>query len=94
MAVEVSDQLTANRYEARVDGSLAGFTEYELTYDSIVFTHTEVDAAFEGRGVAGELARQALDDVRRRRLHVVPLCPFIASWIRRHPAYADLVSQS
>lgn len=89
--VEVHDAQGAERYEARVDGVLAGFAEYRRRDGRTVFTHTEVDDAFEGRGVGGALARAALDDVRRRGERAVPVCPFIADWIERHPDYDDLV---
>lgn len=80
------------RYEARVDGRLAGFAEFQLASELIVFTHTEVDPAFEGKGVGSALAREALDDVRAaggRR--VLAVCPFIEVWIQKHPDYLDLL---
>ena len=89
--VRVIDQPVEQRYEAYVDGVLAGFAEYVPRPGRLVFTHTEVDPDFEGRGVGGALAAAALDDVRRRGLRATPRCPFIAGYIRRHPAYADLV---
>lgn len=90
--VQVSNNETEHRYEARVDGKLAGFAEYELTPDLIVFTHTEVDDAFAGKGVGGALARFALDDVRDQGTRkVLPKCPFIKAWIGRHPDYLPLV---
>lgn len=80
------------RYEAHLDGALAGFAEYQLTDALIVFTHTEVDRAFEGKGVGGALARYALDDVREQGTRkVMPLCPFIKKWIQKHPDYRSLV---
>ena len=90
--VVVTDNPEQNRYEARVDGTLAGVSEYHLTKSSIVFTHTEVLDAFEGHGVGGALARAALDDVRAKgERDVVPVCPFIHGFIDDHPEYADLV---
>jgi uncharacterized protein len=89
--IEFVDAPERMRYEARVDGALAGFAAYQLEADRIVFTHTEVDPRFEGRGVGAGLARFALDDVRASGTRrVVPRCPFIRSWIDRHPDYADL----
>lgn len=91
--VTVTDVPDAHRYEARVDDALAGVAEYTLAGTRVVFTHTEVEPAFEGQGVAGALARRALDDVRDRGgLEVVPVCPFVAGWIMRHPEYAPLVT--
>jgi len=90
--VEVTDNPGENRYEARIDGELAGFSEYHLTKASIVFTHTKVLDEFEGRGVGSTLARSALDDVRAKGDRtVVPVCPFIHGFIDDHPEYADLV---
>ena len=89
--VTVQDNPEASRYEARDDsGVVAGFAEYERHDDRIVFTHTEVDDAFEGRGVGGALVRGALDDVRTTALRVVATCPFVKAWIGKHPDYADL----
>jgi len=90
--VVVTRNPDANRWEARVDGELAGFAAYRLRDDVVIFTHTEVDDAFEGQGVGSALARGALDDVRNRGTHkVLPLCPFIKSWIEKHDDYQDLV---
>lgn len=89
---EVRDNPNAHRYEVGVDGEAAGFAAYRLRHGTVVFTHTEVDPAYGGRGLGSTLARHALDDVRSRGLRVVPECPFIARYIERHPEYADLVS--
>lgn len=91
--VVTSHNPEASRYEAHIDGELAGFAEYELTDKLVIFTHTQVEDAFEGHGVGGTLARFALDDVRATGTRaVLPLCPFIKGWIEKHPDYADLVS--
>jgi predicted GNAT family acetyltransferase len=90
--VVVTNNAGAKRYEAHLDGGLAGFAEYQLTDELIVFTHTEVDPAFEGKGVGSALARFALDDVREDGTRkVLPLCPFIKGWIERHREYVPLV---
>ena len=89
MSVEVANNAERNRYEARVDGELAGFSAYRLRGADIVFTHTEVH--LEGQGVGSTLVRGALDDVRRQgTLKVVALCPFVKGYIEKHPEYADL----
>ena len=90
--VEVRDNEAENRYEARVDGRLAGVAFYDTADDLIVFTHTEVEESYEGKGVGSTLARAALDDVRADgRRKVVAHCPFIKGWIERHPDYQDLL---
>lgn len=90
--VEVRNHPAENRYEAWVDGSLAGIAVYEPRQDAVVFTHTEVDDRFEGHGVGSALARGALDDVRRDgERRIVPLCPFIKAWIDKHPDYQNLL---
>ncbi|MFA1539568.1 GNAT family N-acetyltransferase [Actinomadura sp. DLS-62] len=91
MSTEITDNPAKSRYEIRVDGDLAGFVEYETEEDAVVLIHTEVDSAFEGKGVGSALARGTLDDVRGKGLKVVPLCPFIKKWIQKHPDYQDLV---
>lgn len=92
MSTEVSDNAEKNRYEIRLDGELAGFVEYEPGEGRVVLVHTEVDPAFKGKGVGGSLARGVLDDIRARGLSAVPVCPFLKSWIDKHPDYQDLVS--
>ena len=83
----------AQRYEITVGGVHAGFTAFHEVEGATVFTHTEIDDAFEGEGIGSALVRDALDDVRRRGGSVVPLCPFVRSWIERHEPYADLVDR-
>ena len=89
----VADNPAASRYELLVDGELAGFINYHIRDETISLIHTEVNPGFEGGGLAGRLARYALDDARKRQLAVLPFCPYVRSWIKRHPEYADLVPQ-
>jgi predicted GNAT family acetyltransferase len=95
MRTRVIDNSDKSRYELHLEegdnGGIAGFAEYELRPERIVFTHTEIDPVFEGHGLGSALAAGALDDVRRRGLAVIPRCPFIRRYIERHPEYANLV---
>ena len=75
-----------SRYELRLGGHLIGLAAYRRRNGRIAFTHTEVDESCEGRGFGSRLAAAALEDARRQRLEIVPLCPFIAHYIERHPA--------
>jgi predicted GNAT family acetyltransferase len=80
-----------HRYEAFADGKLAAYSEYNLLSDSIMFTHTEVLPEHEGKGVGSFIARSALDDARRQGKFVIPVCQFIAAYLRKHRDYLDLV---
>ncbi len=93
-SVRVVDNPDKNRYEAYVGDELAGFITYRTRPGAVVLVHTEVDEAFEGHGVGGDLAAGALADLRARGLKVYPLCPFIARYIERHPEVSDLVARS
>ena len=82
-----------HRYEIRDDeaeGGLAGFAEYRLPDDVHVdFVHTEVDDAYAGQGLASKLVAFALADVREQGKRIVPHCPYVAGWIRKHPGQFD-----
>ncbi|GAA4027605.1 GNAT family N-acetyltransferase [Allokutzneria multivorans] len=91
MDVVVTEVAARTRFEARVGDALAGHLEYARLGGKVLLTHTEVEAAFEGQGVGGELAKAALDFARADGLVVRPLCPFVAGWVRRHTDYVDLI---
>ena len=80
------------RFEAIIDGEVAGFSEFSLGEGRIEFTHTVVEDAFEGKGVGGALVSQALDQVRAEGLAVVATCKFVRGYIQRHQEYADLLA--
>ena len=88
--ITVTDNRTAHRFEARDGETLAGFADYLRTSDLVAFVHTEVDPAFEGRGVGSLLARAGIESVQAEGLRVLAVCPFIAGWLARHPQYAQL----
>ena len=88
----VVDDREVSRYELFVGDELAGFAAYRLEPGRIVLTHTELDPAFEGRGLAGRLAKKALEDARAQGLRVVPACEYMARYLERHAEYADLVA--
>jgi len=92
-AIAFTNNAAQHRYEAALDCELAAFVEYNLLTDAIMFTHTEVLPAHEGKGLGSAIARHVLDDARARQLHVIPVCQFIAGYIRKHREYADLVRE-
>ena len=90
MAEQVTDNRAEAEFELVVDGYRA-IAAYQREEGTIVFTHTVVPKAIEGRGVASKLIRAALDSARDQGLKVVPQCPFVRAYIERHPEYRDLL---
>jgi predicted GNAT family acetyltransferase len=89
--IAVQDNPGESRYELLLDEHVVGEILYRLAPDRVVLLHTEVLPSLENKGLGARLVAGALDDIRGRGLHVVPFCPFVRSYIRRHPDYADLV---
>jgi predicted GNAT family acetyltransferase len=88
----VVDNPESRRYELWLGEALAGVIVYRPRPDALALVHTEIDPAYEGQGLGAKLVAAALDDVRRRGLKIVPLCPFVRSYLERHPEDADLVA--
>ena len=83
-----------HRYEIVEDGAVAGFAEYqEVRGDRIVFTHTEIDPRFEGQGLGSKLIAFALEDARDRNQWIVPICPFVARYVHRHPEFVPQLDE-
>jgi predicted GNAT family acetyltransferase len=89
--INVTNNEEAHRFEATVD-SLRSILTYRRFADRIVFNHTEVPPPLQGNGLAAKLTRTALDFARANHLRVVPLCPYVSSFIGKHREYQDLVS--
>ena len=89
--VTVSDDRDKHRYVASIDGEDVGYAVYYIAQGRHLFVHTEVDDQFEGKGVASELVRGALDDVRDKDGSIIPLCPYIQRWIGKHEGYDSLI---
>jgi len=85
----------ASRFETIVDGETC-VRDYRLDdrLDDRVMTMTRVyvPPPVEGRGIASRLTRFALDHCRAKGLAVVPRCPYVAAWLRRHDDYEDLLA--
>jgi predicted GNAT family acetyltransferase len=92
--VDVTRDPNMGRWEARVDGELAGVLVYRVDADGrTVLVHTEVRDTFEGRGIGSRLARTALDEIRAGGGRVLVECPFVRAWVRRHREYDDIIDR-
>jgi predicted GNAT family acetyltransferase len=88
----VTDNPRASRYELWLGTTRAGLIEYRSEPGVVVLVHTEIDPAFEGQGLGQRLVAGALEDLRARGLKLVPQCPFVRAYLRRHPDRADLIA--
>jgi predicted GNAT family acetyltransferase len=87
---EVKHNSTENRFQIEIESHLA-VLEYKLDGSTIIFTHTGVPSALEGRGLGSKLVRAGLGHARAQGLSVVPVCSFVASYIQKKPEYQDLL---
>ena len=88
--IEIINNDALGRFETHLEGKVA-FTEYRILQSGILFPHTEVPEVFEGQGVGGRLVKAGMAFARERHALVIPVCTFVAGYIRRHPEFHDLV---
>lgn len=91
--VTVTDNTERHRFQVSLDGHTA-FAEYRLKSGKIVLPHTVVPPEFEGKGVASALARHAFGYARENGLKVIPTCPFMSAWVKKHPEVNDIIDES
>ena len=87
---ELHDVPEKKRYEFRM-GEHPPHIEYIRAQDKIYLTHTEVPDALAGKGIGSRLVRSVLEDIERQGLTLVPLCPFVALYLKRNPEWKRLV---
>ncbi len=80
-----------SRYEISLGGEPAGFTAYLDRDGQRIFHHTEIDDRFGGKGLAGVLVAHALGDSREAGMRIVPVCPYIARWVKSHHDVDDVL---
>jgi uncharacterized protein len=88
----VIDNPRVLRYELWLGTTRAGFIRYRAEPGTVLLVHTEVDPSFAGHGLGERLVAGALEDLRVRGLKLVPLCPFVRTYLRRQPDQAVLVA--
>ena len=90
---DVRKNQAASRFVLDVDGRTAFIDFRETPWGEYSMTHTEVPKELEGHGIGSALVTGALDRVREEGATVLPHCPFVHAWIRRHPDYVGVVSE-
>ena len=92
MNTEVVHNEELSRYEILLEGEKVGHADYKTVGDVLVFDHTEVDPAQQGKNLAGIMMRAALEDVRARGLKIRPVCSYVVKFVERYDEFADLVA--
>jgi uncharacterized protein len=92
MELTITNNEAAQRFEAEVDGQMA-LIEYRLKPGVMTVLHTEVPKELEGRGIAGTMIKHVLDYIAAAKLQVVPRCPYMSAYLKKHPEYQYLVKE-
>lgn len=91
-AIAIEHVPESQRYELRDGDLLIGRLDYaEPDAEHVDVLHTEVDEAYGGQGLAGRLTEYAVTDIRDRGRRLIPHCPYVQSWLRRHSDFEDIV---
>ncbi|GAB2544251.1 GNAT family N-acetyltransferase [Rufibacter soli] len=92
MELTITNNEAAQRFEAEVEGQMA-LIEYRLKPGVMTVLHTEVPKELEGRGIAGTMTKHVLDYIAAEKLQVVPRCPYMSAYLKKHPEYQYLVKE-
>lgn len=88
-----TDNAEAKQFELNIEGKTARI-EYALMGNKIIFNHTEVPIGLEGKGVGSKIVELALKNIEERNLKLIPLCPFTAAYIKRHPHWKRVLDEN
>ncbi|PKA82273.1 hypothetical protein ATE92_0400 [Ulvibacter sp. MAR_2010_11] len=92
MDVSISENKDKKRFETKVEGKTA-FIEYIRAQESVYLTHTEVPKELEGKGIASSMVKQVLIQIKEEGNKLVPLCPFVAAYVKRHPEWKEILAK-
>lgn len=92
MKTEVRNNSQAGRYELIIDGDVAGYADYRVHDDLVIFPHTVIASERRGQGLGDILVAGALEDVRSSGRGVVASCWFVAEFIQSRSEYQDLLA--
>ncbi|WP_109471058.1 GNAT family N-acetyltransferase [Ornithinimicrobium cavernae] len=91
--VTVVNNAAESRFEAQVAGEMVGRIEYSTAASTIELRHTVIDPGHEGEGIGSTLVRGVLERLQEDKptLKVIPSCPFVKSYLDRHPEFHSLL---
>jgi hypothetical protein len=91
--IKVRHEKAANRFAARLNGKIA-YLSYEEQGDQVLdYAHVFVPEEFRGNGIAGKITKTALDWARDEGYTVIPSCPYVSSYVKKHDEYKDIIKQ-
>lgn len=90
MTEVITHNRAAGSFETTVEGNLC-VIDYRFADGVVYLTHVGVPRPVGNRGIAGRLTQAALDWARSEGLRVVPVCPYVVAWIKRHRDYQTLL---
>lgn len=85
------DNKEKKQYEFHIGEYMPKIEYIKSETGEIYLTHTEVPVALEGQGIGSQLIKKALEDIKSQGLLLVPLCPFVAGYIQKHPEWRSIV---
>ncbi|WP_163318333.1 GNAT family N-acetyltransferase [Dysgonomonas sp. 520] len=88
---ELIDNDADSQYEFHVEKYLAKIEYIKTQNGEIYLTHTEVPVELEGQGIGSQLVEKVLKDIDAQSLRLVPLCPFVAGYIKKNPEWRRIV---
>lgn len=89
-------ELTDNKEKKQFEMITGGYTsriEYMIMGNKIFLTHTEVPTELEGKGIGSKIIQLALEEIEKRNLKLIPLCPFVAKYLSKHPEWNRILAE-
>ncbi|UFH51850.1 GNAT family N-acetyltransferase [Spirosoma sp. KNUC1025] len=91
--MDIRNNTHLHRFETETGGKLSIIQYKRIDDDTLALIHTEVDPSLEGQGIGSKLVQGALEYVEQNNLTIVPLCPFVSAYLKRHPEWNRVVSK-
>ncbi|WP_210462768.1 MULTISPECIES: GNAT family N-acetyltransferase [Rufibacter] len=92
MEQEIKNNTAKHQFETTIEGKTA-LVSYKLKDNVMTVLHTEVPEELEGRGIAAALSKQVLEYLKKENMELIPLCPYMAAYLKKHPEYQSLVKK-